>query len=167
VTRAAALAIAAFLAVALPCTACRKAPALAEENTAPDGAVTSTLRTVVWGELILRVPADADSHGASDRFDLARRPHTRSPDTMSLRRSTAEEHATLLRTAKSRLVLSGGRLAYRVDRAEGGSGGPEATLVGEVELGGATYRVECHSQSEDREPPGDWCVPYLLTLEHR
>lgn len=147
--------------------ACKKAPGVAEERAPADAAIPSTMKIIVWGELTFRVPADADSHGSSDRFDLSRRPHTRSPDTMSIRRSTAEEHTTLLRTAKSKSVLTGGNLAYRIDRSEGGSGGPEAALIGEIEIGGATYRVECHAQSEDREPPGDWCVPYVLTVEHR
>jgi len=160
-TRVRAVRIASLLGVLV---ACKRAPPAARETTQADADVPSTLRVAQWAGLQLHVPADADSHGGPDRFELARRPHTRTPDTMSLRRSTADEHAALLRTAPKKVVLDGGRLAYRVERSEGGSGGPEATLVGAVELGAGTYRVECHAQSEDAPPAGDWCLPYLLTL---
>ena len=64
-------------------------------------------------------------------------------------------------------MLPGGDLVYRIDKYEGGSGGAEATLVGALDVGGGTYRVECHEQAELPEPDGEWCIPYLRTIEHR
>ncbi len=118
---------------------------------------------VLWDVLQLRAPLDARANSRPDRLELILRPETRSPSTLTLQRCTQEEDAALRREATANV----GPLAYRLERHEGGSGGAEASLLGAYTLGKQSWKVECHVQSEFPLPAGDWCLPYLLTLEPR
>lgn len=74
---------------------------------------------------------------------------------------------TALSPSKRYEVLANrARVAYVInEEIGGGSGGPEAELVGELNLADGTMLVvRCHDQSELSLRP-DWCLPYLGTIE--
>jgi len=68
--------------------------------------------------------------------------------------------------AWSMTLISGAVLEYNIVRLDGGgSGGPEAELVGRLQIGARTLSVMCHDQREGFDSPDpEWCVPYLHHL---
>jgi hypothetical protein len=73
--------------------------------------------------------------------------------------------------ARSQMLRNGALLRYNVDNElEGGSGGMEAELNGQITIGTHTLAVTCHDQDEFPGPdPYRLCVPYLhhLAVESR
>jgi len=67
---------------------------------------------------------------------------------------------------KSRSTLgNGARVRYDVDHdIDGGMGGTEGELKGQLELEGRVFDLTCRDQSERRTSP-DWCLHYLRSLE--
>ena len=73
--------------------------------------------------------------------------------------------ATLPPPPENTTLANGLTLSYSIDENDGGSGGPEAELLGETLLDEVTpVMIVCHDQKEGGAN-AEWCLDYLATLE--
>ena len=114
----------------------------------------------------IELPAYATlmARSGSDRFHVSL--STRMLRQMELWPASAETGRTY---AHSEALLNGVVLKFEVIRPTGGyaggSGGPEETLEGQLQIGGRTLVVRCHDQAEwPGSPRPAWCIDYLQNL---
>lgn len=64
-------------------------------------------------------------------------------------------------------LANGAILTYDlINYSEQGSGGPEASLLGNISFDDATtIEVTCHIQQDASQPDARWCIPYLHHLK--
>ena len=114
----------------------------------------------------IELPAYATlmARSGSDRFHVSL--STRMLRQMELWPASAETGRTY---AHSQALVNGVVLKFEVIRPTGeytgGSGGPEETLEGQLQIGGRTLGVRCHDQAEwPGSPRPAWCIDYLQNL---
>jgi hypothetical protein len=84
----------------------------------------------------------------------------RSPTRLSVR---ALPHSSGLQFDRHLTSACGVALRYRVESTAGGSGGTEATALGEARTKDRNWSVECHAQSESDDPEAE-CVAIMASL---
>lgn len=67
--------------------------------------------------------------------------------------------------AVTRKLPGGATLEYIVRTSDGGSGGSEAFLTGQLLVGGLPFAVHCHDQAEaSAQLDPTWCLEHLATV---
>jgi hypothetical protein len=99
----------------------------------------------------------------SDRFQVSL--STRMMRQMELQPAPGEGGKAYPR---SQTLANGAVLTFEIIRdtsGYAGSGGPEETLEGRLQVGGRTLAVKCHDQAEwPGSPSPSWCLDYLQHL---
>jgi len=113
----------------------------------------------------IRLPARASLMRGSggDRFHVSL--STRAMRQMELRLAPDAPGKSYRRSQR---LANGAVLTFEVvPAAEGqsGSGGPEESLEGRLQIGARTLAVSCHDQAEwPSSPDSTWCIDYLQNL---
>lgn len=108
----------------------------------------------------LDVPAGTEVTLADDGATFILEPGARAPRSFSL-------HArALAQSGELRQVLTDDvSIAYALEANDGGSGGSESTLVGNLHVGDREFAVKCHDQDEwPGDPNASWCLEWLATI---
>ncbi len=134
---------------------------------APAGPSVPTGERITIPSLGLRLSAPPpyavySAHADSMVIDL--NPGGRTARMMSLAAAPSPKGSSCSEEATEHSKLTGGDLAYRLERKSGGSGGAEETLYGCWQQGERSYTIRCDHQDEWR-PDARFCLTLLATAE--
>ena len=104
------------------------------------------------------------ARSGADRFHVSL--STRAMRQLELQSASDEGGKTY---PHSQSLTNGAHVSFEIIRDAGeytgGSGGPEETLEGRVQIGGRTLLMRCHDQAEwPGSPRPAWCIDYLHYL---
>lgn len=145
--------LASLLSIALATVAC-------DRRSAPPAPLHPRMLSAL--PLQLELPDDVSVQEAVSSVVIIVHPGRRTPLRIDIK-SSAQASAFEPAGAKTQALTANLQLVYRESVQPGGSGGEDATLIGELTLGGERYRVTCQQQSE-LNPSAQACLPILATL---
>jgi hypothetical protein len=108
----------------------------------------------------VRAVGPVETTSAPGRDTLSIYPGTRTPTVLMFESGAPTSSSTGARALRSDGGLD---VHYRVDASDGGSGGAEAIVLGEVHTKHGTVRLRCWAQAESEEPE-QRCLDVLATL---
>jgi hypothetical protein len=123
---------------------------------------TATPRSLPSLELVVDLPDDAMVQEGPSGIVMVLHPGHRNPLRIDLKRA-ADVDVADWQDVKKRSLTPQLQLTYRERVQEGGSGGENAILDGELTSGGARYRVTYQQQSEYAQTASS-CLPVLASL---
>lgn len=132
------------------------------ERSAKRALPTPTPRSLSSLNLVADLPDDATVQEVPSGVVMVIHPGRRSPLRIDIKRA-ADADALVGPDVKKRSLTPQLQLTYRERVEDGGSGGENAILDGELSFGGDRYRVTCQQQSE-YSPTATACLPVLATL---
>ena len=137
-----------LLAALLAAAAC-EAPAPASERVA--------IATLGWA---LDVPAGTEVAITDDGATFTTRPGARDPRIL-----TVHARAATGSTGLHRMLAADVAIAYTLQTADGGSGGAESVLRGDLRVGARSFAVVCSDQAEwPAHADATWCLAWLATI---
>ncbi len=108
----------------------------------------------------LDVPAGTKVILADDGATLTTRPGTRAPRTIGIHARASAGPGELRRVLAAEVSVT-----YTLQTHEGGSGGAESVLAGDLQVGARRFAVTCHDQAEwPASADATWCLAYLATM---
>ena len=95
------------------------------------------------------------------------KPDSREQFKISLYKPTSLENSDSRTNSRSFQLANDATLTYNLlSYTEQGSGGPEASLLGNISFEDATtIEVTCHIQQDVNKPNARWCISYLHHLK--
>ena len=132
------------------------------ERPAVRGLPTAMPRSLPALQLVVDLPDDATVQEGPSGVVMVLYPGHRNPLRIDLKRA-ADAEVPAGQDVKKRSLTPQLQLTYRERVEEGGSGGENAILDGELTFGGVRYRVTCQQQAEYAKTASS-CLPVLATL---
>lgn len=111
-------------------------------------------------ECTLEVPAGTEVTLVDDGATLITRPGTRVPRTLTIHARASAEPGE-----QRRVLAAGVSVGYTLRTNEGGSGGAQSVLAGDLWVGARRFAVTCDDQAEwPGSADATWCLVWLATL---
>lgn len=132
------------------------------ERSAMRALPSTTPRSLSSLKLVVDLPDDATAREVQSGIVMVIHPGHRNPLRIDIKRA-ADADSFAGPDVKKRSLTPRLQLAYRERVEDGGSGGENTTLEGELSFGSDRYRVTCQQQSE-YSPTTTACLPVLATL---